>query len=195
MSEKHKIDVIYIEDPQETIKTIEYDSVEKTIQDFSEEDVLSAEYENDGPKLVKLLKLENIEDIDEKTLQEEDDMSAKVENNEPKLVKLVKIENIQNIDAEKTNKISWMPLEPVEDMDNYQQIYADEHDEVAEEDYEHFLRPSPLPETPMLKQEREIKSQVVESSFPVAMVYSSSSKLVTSSIVLVLALPLSTLFH
>merc|ERR1712106_54952 len=197
MSEKHKIDVISIEDPQETSKTNknEYDSVEKTIQDFSEEDVLSAEYENDGPKLVKLLKLENIEDIDEKTLQEEDDMSAKVENNEPKLVKLVKIENIQNIDAEERNKISWMPLKPVEDMDNYQQIYAEEHDEVAEEDsdYEHFLRPSPLPETPMLKQEKEIKSQVVESSFPVAMVYSSSSTLFASSIVLLLALPLSTL--
>merc|ERR1712106_879051 len=127
-------------------------------------------------------------------------MSAQVENNEPKLVKLVKLvklENIQNIDAEETNKVSWMSLKPVEDMDNYQQIYAEEHDEVAEEDsdYEHFLRPSPLPETPMLKQEKAIKSQVVESSFPVAMVYSSSPTLVTSSIVLVLALPLSTLFH
>merc|ERR1711892_33890 len=163
MSEKHKIDLISIEDPLETSKTNknEYDSVEKTVQDFSEEDDVAAEYENKGPELVKL----------------------------------VKLENIQNIDAEEINKISWMPLEPVEDMDNYQQIYADEHDEVAEEDYEHFLRPSPLPETPMLKQEREIKSQVVESSFPVAMVYSSSSTLYTSSIVLVLALPLSTLFH
>merc|ERR1712106_957567 len=165
MSEKHRIDVIYIEDPLETSKTIEieYVYVEKTIQDFSEEDDVAAEYDNKGPELVKL----------------------------------VKLENIQNIDAEERNKISWMPLKPVEDMDNYQEIYADEHDEVAEEDsdYEHFLRPSPLPETPMLKQEKEIKSQVVESSFPVAMVYSSSSTLVTSSIVLVLSLPLSTLFY
>jgi len=165
MSEKHKIDVISIVEPLEKSKTneIEYVSLEKTIQDFSEEDDVAAEYENDGPKLVKLVKLENIEDID----------------------------------AEEENKISWMPLKNLEDMDNYQQIYAEEHDQVEEEDsnYEHFLRPSPLPETPMLKQEKEIKSQVVESSFPVAMVYSSSSTLVTSSIVLVLALPLSTLFH
>merc|ERR1711892_633510 len=147
MSEKHKIDLISIEDPLETSKTNknEYDSVEKTVQDFSEEDDVAAEYENKGPEFVKL-------------------------------VKLVKLENIQNIDAEEINKLSWIPLKPVEDMDNYQQIYAEEHDEVAEEDsdYEHFLRPSPLPETPMLKQEKEIKSQVVESSFPVAMVYSSS---------------------
>jgi len=168
MSEKHKIDVIFIEEPLKTSKSheLEDDSEEKTLQDFSEEDDVSGEYEYKGPKLVKL-------------------------------VKLVKLEHIEDIDAEEENKISWMPLKPVEDIDNHQQTYAEEHDEVEEEDsdYEQFLRPSPLPETPMLKQEKEIKSQVVESSFPVAMVYSSSSTLVTSSIVLVLALPLSTLFH
>merc|ERR1712106_418007 len=107
MSEKHKIDVISIEVPLETSKTneIEYVYVEKTIQDFSEEDDVAAEYDNKGPELVKL----------------------------------VKLENIQNIDAEGENKISWMPLKNVEDMDNYQQIYAEEHDEVEEEDsnYEH----------------------------------------------------------
>jgi len=168
MSQKHKIDVIFIEEPLETSKSheLEDDSAEETLQDFSEEDDVAGAYEYKGPKLVKL-------------------------------VKLVNLENIKNVDAEEENKISWMPPKPVEDMDNYQQIYAEELDEVAEEDsdYEQFLRPSPLPETPMLKQEKEIKSQVVESSFPVAMVYSSSSTLVTSSIVLVLALPLSTLFH
>merc|ERR1712106_1193119 len=66
MSEKHRIDLISIEDPLETSKTnkIESDSVEKTIQYFSEEDDVAAEYENKGPELVKLVKLENILNID-----------------------------------------------------------------------------------------------------------------------------------
>jgi len=78
-------------------------------------------------------------------------------------------------------------LEPVEDIDDYQSLFESEHDEVLEktELEEIFMRPSALPEAPMLKQGKETKSQAVESSVPISMVYSSSSTILTSSILLV----------
>jgi len=68
---------------------------------------------------------------------------------------------------------------------------AEENENV--EDY--FLRPSELPDTPMLKQEKEYKYQSAETAVPVSRVFSSSTTILSSSMILVLALSFSTLYH
>merc|ERR1712123_247752 len=160
MSEKHKIDLISIEEPIDLS-----DSTEK--EDFISE----------SPSL---------------TYSIEDDPSSEYEEN--RFVKLITLKKMPDLEEQEGNSKAWIPLKLVEDKKD---TIESEHDEVLDEtEFEDiFLRPSALPEAPMLKQGKETKSQVVESSVPISMVYSSSSTLLTSSILLVLALPLSTLFH
>merc|ERR1712106_57904 len=123
----------------------------------------------------------------------EEVISSDYDHEEEKVVKLITLQKIPDIEEQERSRKLWIPLEPVEDIDDYQNFFESEQEEVLEET--EFLRPSALPEAPMLKQGKEPKSQAVESSVPVSMVYSSSSTILTSSILLVLALPLSTLFH
>merc|ERR1711892_887872 len=170
MSEKHKIDVISIEVPLEIS-----DSTEKgeSISKSTEKDSLISEapYHHYSEEVI----------------------SSDYDHEEEELVKLITLQKIPDIEEQERSRKLWIPLEPVEDMDDYQHLFESEHEEALEET--EFLRPSALPEAPMLKQGKETKSQAVESSVPVSMVYSSSSTILTSSILLVLALPLSTLFH
>merc|ERR1711892_508290 len=179
MSEKHKIDVISIEVPLETSKTNEIASVEKTIQESI--DI------SDSTEKESLISEAPYHHYSEEVI------SSDYDQEEEELVKLITLQKIPDIEEQERSRKLWIPLEPVEDMDDYQHLFESEQDEDLEET--EFLRPSALPEAPMLKQGKETKSQVVESSVPVSMVYSSSSTILTSSILLVLALPLSTLLH
>jgi len=183
MSEKHKIDVISIEVPLETSKTNEIASVEKKTQ----EPIV----ESDSTEKDSLISEAPYHHYSEEVI------SSDYDHEEEKVVKLITLQKIPDIEEQERSRKLWIPLEPVEDIDDYQTLFESEHDEVLEETEleEIFMRPSALPEAPMLKQGKETKSQAVESSVPISMVYSSSSTILTSSILLVLALPLSTLFH
>merc|ERR1712083_975716 len=114
-----------------------------------------------------------------------------------KLVKLVKLEKTSENEEQERSSNLWIPLKPVSDIIDYQdyqeQDEEDEDDETEVED--HFLRPSALPEAPMLKQEKELKSQSVETAAPLATLYSSSTTIISSSLLLAMALFLSALFH
>merc|ERR1711892_1050447 len=160
MSEKHKIDVIYIEDPLETSKTHE-------IEDFISE----------SPSL---------------TYSVDEDPSSEYEEN--RFVKLITLKKMPDLEEQEGNSKSLIPLKFVEEKKD---TFESDHDEFLDKpEFEDiFLRPSALPEAPMLNQGKETISQIVESAVPISMVYSSSSTLLTYSILLVLALPLSTLFH
>ena len=109
----------------------------------------------------------------------------------------VELEKITGIEEQDKNRKLWIPLEPVEDIEDYQNMFEAKHDVLFEktEVDEDFFRPSALPEAPMLKQEKKQPTQSVHSPVPVSMVYSSSSTVFTPSILLAMMLSLSTLFH
>ena len=139
LSKKHKIDIIYIEEP-----------LEKTERD----------------EIVNEMETES-ESEESQSLDDMDEVPSVHHNSEIKFVKLEK------------NRKLWIPLKPLEDS---------EEDEV-------FFRPAALPEAPMLKQEKEHKTQSVQSPIPVSLVYSSSPAVFSPSILLALMLSLSTLFN
>merc|ERR1712025_900966 len=127
---------------------------------------------------------------------EEDDNTSDKDYIE--LVKLEKLEQGSNIEEEEKGRQLWIPLEPVDDINEYQDMFENDYNEDEEkQDHEDFfLRPSAIPEAPVLKQERERKSQSIETGIPVSMVYSSSSSTMFSSfILLALGFSLSTFFH
>jgi len=158
MSDKHKIDIIAMEELEEEIET--------------EKETQSYQYEQK-----------------DKTLEND--------NSKETVFKLVKLEKTPDIEEQERSRELWIPLEPVDDIDDYQQMFEvdDQKDQEENFDQDYFLRPSALPEAPMLKQEKEHKSQSVETVVPVAMVFSSSPATFFSSMLLVVALSLLTLFH
>jgi len=109
---------------------------------------------------------------------------------------LMNLEKSSEFEEQERSKILWIPLKPIEDIKDYQNIFATENNEVTEEskDEEDFLRPSDIPKAPMLKQEKESKSTVVHSPASVSMVYSSSSTISIQSMVLPVALSLLMFF-
>jgi len=114
------------------------------------------------------------------------------------IVNFVKLEKNPDIeeDEEERGGNLWIPLKPVNDMDDYQDMFKVDNDiEADDNDDAHFMRPSELPKAPMLKQEKERKSQSIETAAPVSMVFSSSSTILSTSVLLAIALSLSTLFH
>ena len=158
MSDKHKIDIIAMEELEEEIAT--------------EEETQSYQHEQT-----------------DKTLKNDDSKET--------VFKLVKLEKTPDIEEQERSRELWIPLEPVDDIDDYQQMFeVDDHKDQEENfDQDYFLRPSALPEAPMLKQEKEHKSQSIETVVPVAMVFSSSPAIFFSSMLLAVALSCSILFH
>merc|ERR1712212_772839 len=140
MSEKHKIDEIYIKENEKDEETF--------IADYHDEDV------------AHFVELKNKIDTE--------------------------------VEEERTRNM-WIPLKPVDDIDDYQDMVEPNNNLEENENVEdYFLRPSELPDTPMLKQEKEYKYQSAETAVPVSRVFSSSTTILSSSIILALALSFST---
>merc|ERR1739838_1210694 len=85
----------------------------------------------------------------------EEVISSDYDHEEEKLVKLITLQKIPDIEEQERSRKLWIPLEPVEDIDDYQHLFESQQDEELEET--EFLRPSALPEAPMLKQGKEKK--------------------------------------
>jgi len=137
--------------------------------------------------------------IDETYIEEieEDENTYIAEYPDENLVNFVELKNKHDseVEEERTRKL-WIPLKPVEDIDDYEDLLEPSKDlEENENVDDYFLRPSELPDTPMLKQEKEYKYQSAETAVPVSRVFSSSTAIFSSSIMLAMALSFSTLFH
>jgi len=159
ISEKHKIDIILMEESEE--------------------------------------ESENEEDKHSYQFAEYDEKLSENDHSEEKIVKLVKLEKTPDIENQERGRELWIPLEPVTDIGDYQEIFEveDHKDHEEENDQDYFLRPSALPEAPMLKQEKEHKSPSVETAAPVAMVFSSSSTIFSPYLLLAVISSISTFLH
>lgn len=187
-SQKHKMDIISIEEPQDFTESnkIETESEEATSFNQIDEDEILYKQHNE---------IETVFDVKQSPdYLEENEVPSVQHSNKHKLVKLEKIEEFEEQD--RSRKL-WIPLKPVEDIEDYQHTFEVEQNGVMgdTEVDEDFLRPSALPLAPMLKQEKEDKTQSVHSPVPVSMLYSTSSKIFTPSILIVMMLTLSKLFH
>merc|ERR1711892_666094 len=114
MSEKHKIDVISIEVPLETSKTNEIASVEKTIQ----EPIV----ESDSTEKDSLISEAPYHHYSEEVI------SSDYDHEEEKVVKLITLQKISDIEEQERSRKLWIPLEPVEDIDDYQNLFKSEHE-------------------------------------------------------------------
>merc|ERR1712013_805242 len=65
-------------------------------------------------------------------------------------------------EKKKTKKVLWIPYKPVEDIQDYQSVFEPDS-ERSDDTYEEFLRPSDIPEAPMLKQEKMAKPTFVNN--------------------------------
>merc|ERR1711970_1037071 len=159
MSDKHKIDIIAMDELEEEIET--------------EEEAQSYQYE------------------------QQDEKTSENYHSKETVFKLVKLEKRPDIEEQERSRELWIPLEPVDNINDYQEMSDVEDNEVQEENENEdpFHRASALPEAPMLKQEKQQKSQSIETAAPVSMVFSSSSKILFSSTLLAVTLSFSTLFH
>jgi len=111
------------------------------------------------------------------------------------LFELVSLEKIPDYDEEDRSKILWIPIKPVENIQDYQAL-PEEYDVVKKiESGEDFLRASDIPEATMLKQEKEVKTAIVQSPVSVSTVYSSSTTISIKSMLSVLTFVLLLVLH
>eukprot|EP00092_Neocalanus_flemingeri_P036076 GFUD01039280.1.p1 GENE.GFUD01039280.1~~GFUD01039280.1.p1 ORF type:complete len:715 (+),score=216.36 GFUD01039280.1:47-2146(+) len=224
-SKQHNIEVISIEEPDQTLeyKEEEVSSDETKYSNNAEENFKETAVQSKEPLFEKLSTLEGLgerilkqHDIEEpvQTLKYKDDEvssgetkysynseenkdASEHENKKQLFAKLVTIEKIPEVEEKERSKMLWIPLNPVEDIEDYQNnfsAYANEEIEEAE-DEQHFFRPSDIPEAPMLKQEKQTKAAVAQSPVAVSMVYSSSSTLSIQSMLFAVALSMAMLFR
>merc|ERR1719481_804695 len=90
------------------------------------------------------------------------------------------------------NKVLWIPYKPVEDIQDYQSVFQPES-ERSDDTYEEFLRPSDIPEAPMLKQEKLAKAAFVNNPMSVPTDFSSSARISIHSILFIISACLSLL--
>eukprot|EP00092_Neocalanus_flemingeri_P042270 GFUD01046141.1.p1 GENE.GFUD01046141.1~~GFUD01046141.1.p1 ORF type:complete len:652 (+),score=183.46 GFUD01046141.1:49-1956(+) len=125
----------------------------------------------------------------------EEHYEASVDHKE-KPIEIVALEKIPELEEqERSSNTLWIPLLPVEDIEDYQNEFASSYNEVIEDEEADFLRPSSIPEPKILKQEKEKKASVVNSPVSVSMDYSSSSPNVIQPILFAAALSLSMFFR
>ena len=103
-------------------------------------------------------------------------------------------ERKSEIKEQERSKVLWIPLNPVENIEDYQNMFASENDRSFNVD-EDFLRPSDIPEAPMLKQEKVAKSTVSHTPVSVSADYSSSSTVSMQSVLFIITVCLSMLVH
>merc|ERR1711892_1232985 len=103
--------------------------------------------------------LEN-EDLSDEDQQYEysDDSSV---HHEEEILKMVTLEKTPE---EERSRTLWIPLKPVEEIEDYQDNFASNYDEKIEEanKEQEFFRTSDIPEATILKQERKAKSSVIQ---------------------------------
>ena len=147
-------------------------------------------------KPIQTLEYKENEDSSIETLysdiSEETDVSYEDQKEEPAVVKLMTLEKRPEFEGQERSKLLWIPLKPVEDIEDYQHAFASNNDEMIEDtdNEEEFFRASDIPEAPMLKQEKGAKTAVVNSPVPISMVYSSSSRISIQSMWFTVALTL-----
>jgi len=109
---------------------------------------------------------------------------------------IVEMVTLEKTPEHKRSKILWIPLQPVEEIEDYQDNFASNYNEKFEEvnKEQEFFRPSDIPEATMLKQEKNAKSSVIQGPMSVSMVYSSSSTVSIQSLLFAVALSLSVLY-
>merc|ERR1719452_169856 len=137
------------------------------------------------------LELTEVSDYSEEPYEEPPEYNEK----KPGFFELVSLEKVPENEEEERSKILWIPIKPVENIQDYQAL--PEQYDVLEgvESEEDFLRASDIPKATMLKQEKEMKTTNVQSPVAVSTVYSSSSTLFIQSLLLNLTFSLLTFFH
>merc|ERR1719320_697309 len=141
--------------------------------------------------------VETKEDLQSYQYEQQDDKTPEDDHSLGTAFQLVKLEKTHDIKEQERSRELWIPLDPVDNIDDYQEMFHVDYNKVHEENenQEPFQRPSALPEAPMLKQEKEYKSQSIETAAPVAMVFSSSSTIFSPSLFLAVILSISILLH
>lgn len=94
----------------------------------------------------------------------------------------------------KAKKVLWIPYKPVEDIQDYQSVFEPDS-ERSDDTYEEFLRPSDIPEAPMLKQEKVPKPTFVNNPLSASADFSSSPRISTHLTLFIVSACLSILSH
>ena len=183
-SKHQNVDVLYIEEP--VVEQNANNVPDET--DGSHKEMDSLEQYDQGPAeiLEKETDSESLED--EEYFDNNDDISDPEEQNN------VSVEKKSEIKEQERSKVLWIPLNPVENIEDYQNMFASENDRSFDVD-EDFLRPSDIPEAPMLKQEKVAKSTVSHTPVSVSAEYSSSSTVSMQSVFIIITVCLSMLVH
>merc|ERR1712179_710783 len=85
-------------------------------------------------------------------------------------------EILEHADTIEANKVLWIPYKPVDDIQDYQSVFQPDS-ERSDDTYEEFLRPSDIPEAPMLKQEKAAKPTFVNNPLSASADFSSSPRI------------------
>jgi len=205
-SEKHGIDVIYIEKPMEIIKQqVEESSL--TLEDKSEENIDSSELHN----IEQIFSIEDHDTLVNDQLEEtSNEVADALDYDKPKETPYEVVdaadfdqtdENSNEVisleekpDEKEKSKVLWIPYKPVKDIQDYQTVFESDH-ERPEYSHEEFLRPSDIPEAPMLKQEKVAKATVVTNPVLVSADFSSSSRISFHSVLFIISVLLSILMR
>merc|ERR1712013_904131 len=97
-------------------------------------------------------------------------------------------------EKKKTKKVLWIPYKPVEDIQDYQSVFEPDS-ERSDDTYEEFLRPSDIPEAPMLKQEKMAKPTFVNNPLSASADFSSSPRISIHLTLFIVSACLSILSH
>jgi len=181
-SKQHSVNVLNIEEPVVIANHV----VDKT--EGSQDEINSLQQNEQRPteELEKETESESLEDNE--YLDINDDTSDLEDQNVVTVAKKSEIKELER------SKILWIPLNPVENIEDYQNMFVPENDRSFEVN-EPFLRPSDLPEAPMLKQEKVSKSAVSRTPVSVSADYSSSSTVSIQSVLMIITVCLSMLVH
>jgi len=97
-------------------------------------------------------------------------------------------------DTIEANKVLWIPYKPVDDIQDYQSVFQPDS-ERSDDTYEEFLRPSDIPEAPMLKQEKSAKPTFVNNVLSASADFSSSPRISIHLTLFIVSACLSILSH
>jgi len=97
-------------------------------------------------------------------------------------------------DTIEAKKVLWIPYKPVDDIQDYQSVFQPDS-ERSDDTYEEFLRPSDIPEAPMLKQEKVAKPTFVNNPLSASADFSSSPRISIHLTLFIVSACLSIISH
>jgi len=100
----------------------------------------------------------------------------------------------EHVDTIEANKVLWIPYKPVDDIQDYQSVFQPDS-ERSDDTYEEFLRPSDIPEAPMLKQEKVAKPTFVNNPLSASADFSSSPRISIHLALFIVSACLSIISH